>query len=484
MKSGYRFLLNFILLLCLSATASAADVVSENLVFLKEDGRSYLLQRSMRTDSEQYDFYLEKSTGPASIYYVDPPDNSWELDQADVNLLKFNSGTFTVMYPGNYGERVTVDAENVYTLQTRDDVEREDGHFGSWNSPGNFTRFVQAWVIPESFRILDYKSNREGEWVERNNTLTFYATDVNDLIFTVRYQLIDGDSDGVADVDDRCRDTAAGVVVDASGCEADRDNDGVMDLDDRCAATPKGAVVNEQGCELDSDADGIVDSQDQCPDTVEGAAVDRSGCEQDCDGDGVPDSKDKCPGTPAGTEVNAQGCEVDEDGDGVPDSKDKCPGTPAGTEVNAQGCEDDSDNDGVVNSEDLCPDTVAGVTVDATGCDTAQPIELYGVQFQFDSDKLTAQSEVILDGVAAVLINHPELRLEVAGHTDSAGDDMFNLELSQRRARTVRAYLIAKGVDAGNLTARGYGEEQPVESNANSAGRAANRRVELIRVDR
>ena len=532
-----------VLLLGLTATASAADVVSENLVFLKEDGRSYLLQRTFRTGWDQYDFYLNKETGPAAIYYVDPPENEWVLDQPDVNVLKFKTGTFTVMYPGNYGERVTVDEEGIYTLNTRDDVQREDGHFGSWNSPDNFNRFVQVWVIPDTFKILGYESNRDGEWVEQNNTLTFYATDVNDLTFTVRYQLIDADGDGVADADDRCLHTAPDVVVDEAGCEADTDHDGVIDLHDRCSSTPEGVVVDVQGCELDSDADGVVDSQDKCPGTVAGAEVDRKGCELDCDGDGVANNQDQCPRTPADTEVNVQGCEIDSDGDGVANSQDECPRTPANTKVNVQGCEVDTDGDGVVNSKDqcpntppaavvnvqgcevdtdgdgvvdstdqcpgtpagkpvdaqgceintdgdsdgvfnsndLCPDTAAGVAVDATGCEREKPITLRGVNFHFDSDELTAESKVILDGVAATLLNHPDLKLEVAGHTDSAGVDEFNLDLSQRRSASVRAYLVSRGVNAEHLTAQGYGETRPVASNQDAAGRAANRRVELLR---
>jgi OOP family OmpA-OmpF porin len=105
------------------------------------------------------------------------------------------------------------------------------------------------------------------------------------------------------------------------------------------------------------------------------------------------------------------------------------------------------------------------------------------VNFHHDSDELTEESLAILDGVAATLLNHPDLPLKVAGHTDSSGDDEFNMDLSQRRAASVRAYLVSKGVDAGHLTAHGYGEERPVASNADSAGRAANRRVELIRLD-
>ena len=543
MKHEFNRLLLLITLVLSPVITYASDVVSENMVFLKEDGKSYLLQRSMRTSRDKYDFHLDKDKGLDSLYYIDPNEYEWDESNPETNVLKFNNGTFTIMYPGDYGDRVTIDDNRVYTLNTWDGVTLEDGHFGSWNRPDNFSRFVQAWVVPETFKIISYESNREGEWIERKNTLTFFAKDVNDVTFTVRYSLIDADSDGVADSNDRCKDTPAGVVVDVTGCAVDSDHDGVLDRQDRCAATPEGAVVNEQGCELDGDQDGVVDRLDKCPDTAEGAPVDRSGCELDCDGDGVVNSKDHCPRTPAGAAVDAQGCELDTDGDGVTDNNDRCPETPAGARVNAQGCELDTDGDGVtdsndrcpetpagarvdaqgceldtdgdgvtdsndrcpetptgarvdaqgceldgdgdgvLNAADLCPNTAAGVEVDVTGCEREQPILLRGVNFHYDTANLTQEAMIILDGVARSLLSYPELRLEVAGHTDSSGDDAYNLDLSQRRSEAVRAYLVSKGVNADMFSAHGYGEERPVESNATAAGRAENRRVELLRQD-
>ena len=178
------------------------------------------------------------------------------------------------MYPGDYGGRVTVDEQGVYTLDTRDGVESKGGHFGSWNSPDNFSRFVQAWVFPEIFRIISYQSNREGEWFERNNTLSFHAQDVNDLTFIVRYQLIDADDDGVADANDCCPGTAPGLVVDDTGCEPDSDTDGVIDRLDKCPDTAPGRTVDANGCVPDADGDGVVDTLDKCPGTPVGSAVD------------------------------------------------------------------------------------------------------------------------------------------------------------------------------------------------------------------
>jgi len=107
------------------------------------------------------------------------------------------------------------------------------------------------------------------------------------------------------------------------------------------------------------------------------------------------------------------------------------------------------------------------------------PVSLQGVKFRYDSSELTDESRAILDRVAAVLRKQTHVRHEVAGHTDSQGDRAYNLRLSQRRAETVRNYLISRGVDAGNLKAHGYGGLQPIADNSTWAGLVSNRRVEL-----
>jgi OmpA-OmpF porin, OOP family len=199
----------------------------------------------------------------------------------------------------------------------------------------------------------------------------------------------------------------------------------------------------------------------------------------DADGDGVPDSADKCPNTPVGVKVDATGCPLDSDGDGVPDLRDKCPNTPVGVKVDATGCPLDSDGDGVPDYKDQCPGTPPGVKVNQLGCPKREPIVLKGVNFAFDSAELTQQSLTILDGVAEILTKHPDLKITIAGHTDSVGTADYNKKLSQRRTESVRSYLISRGVNAANLTAVGFGEEQPIASNDEAEGRAKNRRVEL-----
>lgn len=168
----------------------------------------------------------------------------------------------------------------------------------------------------------------------------------------------------------------------------------------------------------------------------------------------------------------------DADNDGVPDDADRCPGTPPGQAVGADGCELDSDADKVVESADTCPGTPRGTRVDARGCELTKEIRLPQVTFEYDSDRLKPEASETLDQAVRTLRMNPDLRAEVAGYTDSNGSDAYNLSLSQRRAEAVRRYLIDHGV-ANVLTARGYGEADPVADNRTDAGRAENRRVVL-----
>jgi OOP family OmpA-OmpF porin len=202
----------------------------------------------------------------------------------------------------------------------------------------------------------------------------------------------------------------------------------------------------------------------------------------DTDGDGVPDSDDKCPETPAGAPVDAKGCQLDSDGDGVVDINDKCPDSPAGVSVDANGCQLDSDRDGVVDAKDKCPDSPADKPVDANGC-TIEKVVLKHVNFASNSSELTSGSFEELDKAVAAMNKYPELRIEIAAHTDSMGEAGYNQSLSEKRANSVRAYMIDKGIAANRMEAKGYGESRPIADNATKAGRQTNRRVELKVLD-
>lgn len=141
----------------------------------------------------------------------------------------------------------------------------------------------------------------------------------------------------------------------------------------------------------------------------------------------------------------------------------------------------DSDGDGVPNQNDRCSNTLEGLATDSRGCASQKPqvVRLEGVTFEVDSARLRPSSRETLQRVAEALRGEPNLKVEIAGHTDSTGPAAYNRQLSKRRANSVREYLIREGIDRNRLRARGYGEQQPTATNATEAGRAQNRRVEF-----
>lgn len=163
------------------------------------------------------------------------------------------------------------------------------------------------------------------------------------------------------------------------------------------------------------------------------------------------------------------------------------PSVPAPQVEPAQDCSAlDSDGDDVNDCMDRCPDSVAGQTIGQDGCPVAVTIDLRGVNFDFDRDTLRSDSVAVLDETVEILRRHPDLRVEVAGHTDSKGSEAYNQALSERRARAVYDYLIEQGIDASRLSGpNGYGETQPIAPNThedgsdNPEGRARNRRTDL-----
>ncbi len=381
----------------LSCQASAG-IISETLISLHPDGRSYLQQRSIRSHRDQYDFYVDKSIIKKDFLYVDPADYRWNDELVDLNQMQFDTGSFSLTYTGTFQENVSVDKDGVFTFNSWNQRKLKNGHFGLWNIPENFSRFIYTWVFPENMEIIDYKSNREGQWIKRNNTLSVIIEDDNNITITLRYQERDSDDDSVIDRLDKCPKTQPAVDVNNMGCETDDDQDGVINRLDECLSTVKTARVNEQGCEIDSDQDGVPDGKDlcvgsrpnvmvntkgceldsdmdgvinrfdRCLDTKMNTLVDKRGCELDFDGDGVVNSKDKCSHTVKGAEVDFKGCVRDQDKDGITDSKDKCLSNPKGSDVDENGCELDSDRDGVDDVIDQCPDTAEHIHVDFFGC--------------------------------------------------------------------------------------------------------------------
>ncbi len=133
------------------------------------------------------------------------------------------------------------------------------------------------------------------------------------------------------------------------------------------------------------------------------------------------------------------------------------------------------------DASDKCPGTLKGARVDADGCvKEEQKISLPNIEFQSGKTVLAPGGKEKLEAVVEFLNNQTEVQVDVFGHTDAQGKDAFNQKLSEGRARSVMDYLVSRGVDAGRLSSKGFGETQPIASNETADGRAQNRRVELL----
>jgi outer membrane protein OmpA-like peptidoglycan-associated protein len=239
---------------------------------------------------------------------------------------------------------------------------------------------------------------------------------------------------------------------------------------------PPPPVVEEP---KDRDKDGVLDVDDKCPDVFGLASL--QGC-PDRDGDGIADADDKCPDVPG--VARYQGCPIpDRDKDGINDEVDKCPDVPGVARY--QGCPiPDTDGDGVNDEEDKCinekgPASNFGCPVISEELIKRVALAAKNVFFATASDKLLSQSFKRLNDVVTILNENPSFKVQIDGHTDDQGKDEYNLDLSNRRAASVKAYLVSKGISEARLSSMGYGETKPVADNKTAKGRAQNRRVEM-----
>lgn len=265
--------------------------------------------------------------------------------------------------------------------------------------------------------------------------------------------------------------------------DVDPDGDGILGDADACPreAGPRSADPHKNGCPLpDRDHDGVADRDDGCPEQA-----------------GAPSDDPKrngCPAVVVTTEAE------DGDGDGVPDATDACPrekGLPS-ADPRRNGCPDagapkDSDGDGITDTSDACPNERGAPSDDPTanGCPkqvrvtTKEIVILHQVQFLFGQwgigETVDPVSDDLLTEVRDVIVQHPEIKkIEVQGHADDVGTPGYNMQLSQARANAVKAWLVARGIPASKLIAKGYGSTRPIAKNDTAEGRQKNRRVQFV----
>ncbi|HET9953067.1 MAG TPA: OmpA family protein [Polyangiaceae bacterium] len=252
----------------------------------------------------------------------------------------------------------------------------------------------------------------------------------------------------------------------------------------------------------DRDGDGFPDDRDRCPEQPENLNnfEDADGCpdDPDTDGDGVSDSRDACDleAEDRDSYLDDDGCpDLDNDVDGALDPDDKCPVAaedPDGYE-DADGCPDpDNDGDSVPDVKDQCPNEIGSTTSEPLGCPQKPALVLVTdcevkitqqIHFEFNQDRIRRESYPILDAVAEVLSKNSAIKVEVQGHTDNVGSPAYNRDLSNRRAGSVRKYLVARGITPARLSSVGYGMERPLVDNTSEQNRSLNRRVQFVRTE-
>ena len=255
----------------------------------------------------------------------------------------------------------------------------------------------------------------------------------------------------------------------------DADKDGVSDSKDKCPSVP--GLKEYEGCP-DTDGDTIIDKEDKCPEIP--GLPELNGC-IDSDEDGISDPDDSCPNVFGSLEMN--GC-PDTDQDGVADKDDECPSNFGPIENN--GCPwPDTDGDGVNDNEDLCIDEPG--SKENNGCpelsgEIVKTLNEFGSRINFPANSyqiLGRKTIENLEKIKNLLEENKEGNLLIEGYASSDGDEDYNVELSIKRAQAVLEYLVKLGVPETRLEVIGFGEENPLEDNETSLGRAINRRVQF-----
>jgi OOP family OmpA-OmpF porin len=372
---------------------------------------------------------------------------------------------------------------------------------------GSASRYVDnpaSFATPPTFRGMDITT---GGSIEVKNEVLF-GLGLSYGIVPQKFDLV-GEVYGNYGLNSYRTDNAAATRQKMSpSAEAigDRDGDGYKDDVDQCPDDPEDFddFEDEDGCpDPDNDKDGILDDVDKCPNEPEtkNGYQDEDGCPDsttnDRDGDGIPDDVDKCPDDPEDKDgfEDEDGCpDPDNDKDGIKDIEDACPNDPEDKDgfEDQDGCPDpDNDHDRIPDKVDKCPnepETYNGVD-DDDGCPDqglatmtkGKIVTMKPIYFETDKDIIKPESFPVVDSVAAAINGNPWIDLvEIQGHADERGDDAHNLDLTERRAASVRRALEERNVLPSKLKSHGYGETKPICKEHNEACWSKNRRVEFI----
>lgn len=320
----------------------------------------------------------------------------------------------------------------------------------------------------------------------------------------------DRDGDHVQDSEDICPDEPG--LKQFNGCP-DRDNDQIIDKQDACPDEP--GLQEFNGCP-DKDGDKIIDKEDDCPD--EAGLKEFKGC-PDKDGDGVMDKLDICPEKPG--PVENEGCPevilnlVDLAGQSLKSAKQAKDASFTYEALPADSIcvfrlDGDADKTIGVNEVKVIvnglPKRALRSQADGlfrfdipkpvgNGLKKEEPKDVVvltkeeqeilkkafdNLEFESGKDIIKPESFASLDELAELMKKKPEWLLRVSGHTDNVGKAPANMKLSEKRAKSVKAYLVKKGIDEARIITEWFGQTKPIAPNTTPEGRQKNRRVEML----
>ena len=136
----------------------------------------------------------------------------------------------------------------------------------------------------------------------------------------------------------------------------------------------------------------------------------------------------------------------------------------------------------IIDEKPLVPVLSFGAEELKKALDSEGRVAVYGINFAVDSDSLQLGAEKVLSEFVKLMTLYPELKIEIQGHTDNTGAAQHNLDLSSKRAESVKNFIVLYGIESSRLVPKGYGMTKPIESNDTEEGRAKNRRVELMKI--
>jgi outer membrane protein OmpA-like peptidoglycan-associated protein len=465
---------------------SITDIGSINYKNLRED--IYNINGNVTVDEiediDEIGDFLEDKYGTPSTRFVDKKANLptvLHMD-ADWNMYKkfyLNlNGNLSLVDKSALGK---TSSANTWILTPRYETK-----WFTFSLPVNYMEFsgTQVGAGLRLGPLFVGSSSVVTNWISKESKAADVYVGLKIPVYQPKFK--DTDEDGILDHKDRCTKLAG--PAENKGCPwPDKDLDKVADKDDACP-TVAGPVENK-GCPWgDTDKDTLLDNVDACPSVA--GPVENKGCPWgDADNDTILDNVDACPSV-AGP-IENKGCAwPDTDGDSVLDKDDKCPNE-SGLVANSGCPELDADKDTVLDTEDACP-TVPGPASNK-GCPevTQEVLKELKVQARavfFVTGKAIlqtadkGQTDGRLDAIKEIIKNYPNAKFSIEGHTDNVGNAKANQKLSEARAKVVMDALIAKGVNPENLTYKGFGDSKPVASNKTAAGRAENRRTEVIHV--